>query len=173
MMTGWQKISMITSGLALSLTVSPINSVQAAIIPYTFSGTIEFGDLTGESFSGSFNYDDSLLTGSGYEVVDVSDLELTFLGNTFTAVNGDSTPRVEFSEGNFLGLYYSVSSFNPEFSLLPGFSDVSDAKFAYIGSNDAGFGTVQYTVVPEPFTLLGTGTALGLGLLFKRKLKQK
>lgn len=175
MINPWQSVAVVTSSLALSFTVSQLNPAQAATVIYNLTGTIEEGLLEGESFSGTFSFDDASLEGSDYEIFKISDLKFNFLGSTFTAADAepDSDPTVEFSDGNFLGLTFSVPTLNAELYLVPGSSDATDAIFAYIGTEDAGFGSIEYTVVPEPFTLLGTSTALGFGLFFKQKLKRK
>ncbi|MFM7905424.1 MAG: PEP-CTERM sorting domain-containing protein, partial [Microcystis sp.] len=117
--------------------------------------------LTGQTFSGTFSYDNSLLTGLGFEFLDVSQVNLNFLGSTFTALNADSNPTVEFLDGILLGLNFSTSSFTPEFSLIPA-SGSTEATFSYIGINDSGSGPVQYVLIPEPSTVLGI-IALGIG----------
>ena len=160
-MNSWQRNAVITSGVVLSLAVRQVNPAQAAIVNYNLAGTIETGLLTGETFSGTFSYDNSLLTGSDFEFLDVSQVNLNFLGSTFTAVNADPNPTVEFLDGNFLGLNFSTSSFTPEFSLIPAFGS-TEATFSYIGTNDNGSGPVQYALVPEPSTVLGL-IALGIG----------
>jgi hypothetical protein len=161
MMNSWQRNAVITSGVVLSLAVQQVNSAQAAIVSYNLAGTIQNGLLTGQTFSGTFSYDNSLLTGLGFEFLDVSQVNLNFLGSTFTAVNADSNPTVEFLDGILLGLNFSTSSFTPEFSLIPA-SGSTEATFSYIGINDSGSGPVQYVLIPEPSTVLGI-IALGIG----------
>jgi hypothetical protein len=164
MMNSWQRNAVITSGVVLSLAVQQVNPAQAATVTYNLAGTIETGVLTGKTFSGTFSYDDSPLASSGFEVLDVSQVNLNFFGSTFTAVDADSNPTVEFLDGSFLGLNFTVSSFTPEFSLIPAFS-TTEATFSYIGTDDDGSGLVQYTLsatVPEPSTILGLIT-LGIG----------
>lgn len=175
MINYWQNAAVITSGLVLSLAVQQVNPAQAATVNYNLAGTIQNGLLTGQTFSGTFSYDDSLLTGSGFETLGVSQVNLSFLGSTFTAANDDSypdSPTVEFSDGNFLGLNFTVSSSTPEFSLIPAFGNTV-ATFSYIGTNDDGSGTIQYTVVPVPesSTVLGI-IAVGMGGFFIRRKGQ-
>jgi hypothetical protein len=164
MMNSWQRNAVITSGVFLSLAVPQVNPAKAATVTYNLAGTIETGSLTGQTFSGTFSYDNSLLRGSGFEFLDVSQVNLSFLGSTFTAADADSDPTVEFADGIFLGLNFSASSFTPEFSLIPAFGNTV-ATFSYIGANDDGSGSIQYTLsaaVPEPSTVLGL-IALGIG----------
>lgn len=161
MINSWQRNAVITSGVVLSLAVEQVSPAQAAIVSYNLAGTIETGLLTGQTFSGTFSYDNSPLTGSGFEFLDVSQVNLNFLGSTFTAVNADSNPTVEFLDGILLGLNFSTSSFTPEFSLIPAFGAI-EATFSYIGTGDSGSGPVQFALVPEPSTVLGI-IALGIG----------
>ena len=161
MMNSWQRNAVITSGVVLSLAVQQVNPAQAAIVSYNLAGTIQNGSLTGQTFSGTFSYDNSPSTGSGFESLDASQVNLNFLGSTFTAVNADSNPTVEFLDGILLGLNFSTSSFTPEFSLIPAFGS-TEATFSYIGTNDSGSGPVQYVLIPEPSTVLGI-IALGIG----------
>lgn len=161
MINSWQRNTVITSGVVLSLAVQQVNPAQAAIVSYNLAGTIQNGSLTGQTFSGTFSYDNSPSTGSGFESLDASQVNLNFLGSTFTAVNADSNPTVEFLDGILLGLNFSTSSFTPEFSLIPAFGS-TEATFSYIGINDSGSGPVQYVLIPEPSTVLGI-IALGIG----------
>ncbi|MDB9509578.1 PEP-CTERM sorting domain-containing protein [Microcystis aeruginosa] len=161
MINSWQRNAVITSGVVLSLAVQQVNPAQAAIVSYNLAGTIQNGSLTGQTFSGTFSYDNSPSTGSGFESLDASQVNLNFLGSTFTAVNADSNPTVEFLDGILLGLNFSTSSFTPEFSLIPAFGS-TEATFSYIGINDSGSGPVQYVLIPEPSTVLGI-IALGIG----------
>ncbi|MCA2552503.1 MAG: PEP-CTERM sorting domain-containing protein [Microcystis sp. M04BS1] len=161
MINSWQRNAVITSGVVLSFAVQQVNSAQAAIVSYNLAGTIQNGLLTGQTFSGTFSYDNSLLTGLGFEFLDVSQVNLNFFGSTFTAVDADSNPTVEFLDGILLGLNFSTSSFTPEFSLIPAFGS-TEATFSYIGINDSGSGPVQYVLIPEPSTVLGI-IALGIG----------
>jgi hypothetical protein len=164
MMNSWQNVAAISSGLVLSFAVQQVNPAQAATVNYNLAGKIENGLLTGETFSGTFSYDNSPLTGSIFETLEVSQLSLSFLGSTFTAADDDSypdNPTVEFSNGSFLGLNFSVSSFTPEFSLIPAFGSTV-ATFSYIGTSDSGSGAIQYTVVSAPTTVPEPSTVLGL-----------
>jgi hypothetical protein len=164
MINSWQNAAAITSGLVLSLAVQQVNPVQAATVNYNLAGTIQNGSLVGETFSGTFSYDNSPLTDSGFETLGVSQVSLNFFGLTFTADDDDSYPdypTVEFSNGSFLGLNFTVSSFTPEFSLIPAFGNTV-ATFSYIGTNDNGSGSIQYTFVSEPTSVPEPSTVLGL-----------
>jgi hypothetical protein len=63
-----------------------------------------------------------------------------------------------------LGLFFPVDTFDPSFSLVPGFFDVSEAFLAYAPtSGEAGFGDVQFTKVPEPSVAIGFLALSALG----------
>ncbi|MEA5511547.1 PEP-CTERM sorting domain-containing protein [Crocosphaera sp. UHCC 0190] len=149
--------------IAATSSLIPTSFVQAATVSYIFTGTLDSGSLNGETYSGSLSFDDLSL--------DVIDFNFSFLGSTFTIADADTTPRVLFDNGQFLGLDYVVSNFNPSFSFIPGFFSIDEAYFAYdSGNSGAGFGSINYYAVPEPLTILGSLTALGFGAFFKRKL---
>jgi hypothetical protein len=167
MINSWQRNAVITSGVVLSLAVYPVNPARSATVNYNLAGTIETGSLTGQTFSGTFSYDNSPLTGSGFEFLEVSRVNLNFLGSTFTATDADADPTVEFANGIFLGLNFSASNFTPEFSLIPAFG-TTVATFSYIGANDDGSGSIQYTAIPipEPSIVLGI-IMVGIGSFWR------
>jgi len=139
-------------------------SAQAAVQIYSFSGELDSGHFMGETFSGSFSYDDASLTGLADEWLAVSSLSMNFLGNAYTLVNADVVAEVGYYDGAFLGLSYSVSSGDPQFSLIAGNFDASDAFFAYdTDLGLSGAGNVIYAPVPEPETW--AMLLLGLGLV--------
>lgn len=156
--------------IATSLII-PTSFVQAATVTYTFNGTLDSGALNGESYSGSFSFDNSLLTGIDDEYLTISNLYFNFLGSDFSIADADNDPEAVFFDGEFLGLSYVVSNFDPSFSFIPGFFELDEASFAYTPvAGNSGFGSINYQVVPEPFTILGSLSALGFGAFFKRKL---
>ncbi len=144
-------------GTALFLAAS---AAEAGLVTYGFTGAVDSGALLGETYSGQASFDDAGLTGSGSESLAVSTLTFSFLGNTFTEASGTGTPTADFLDGVFLGLSYEVTAFDPDFSLISGSSDTSDAYFAYTPvtvTDPAGFGSLAYAAstgaAPEPATL--------------------
>ncbi|HAC65730.1 MAG TPA: PEP-CTERM sorting domain-containing protein, partial [Cyanothece sp. UBA12306] len=154
-----RKITLATSAIALTLSLVPTTSVQAAMITYSFSGTTDSGSLNNESYSGTFSFDDSDLTGSFLEFLPILDVTFKFLGTTFDQSDAVATPTANFSFGQFLGLSYSVDNFEPTFSIIAGFPSINDAYFAYdTNTGNAGTGNISYSTVnsvPEPLTILG------------------
>lgn len=143
------------TALALALFLSASAS-EAGVIHYTFSGSVDFGALLGESYSGTFSFDDAGLTGTGSESLPLLGLSFGFHSGSFDENSGSGTPTVDFLDGVFLGLSYDVTGFDPDFSFVSGSLDTSDAYFAYTpdnGTDPAGFGSLVYSPVPVPGTL--------------------
>lgn len=160
-----QKLAIATAGLGLSFSLINLDSARAATVTYSVEGTVMTGELIGESYSGSFNYDDSSLTEMGDEFLPISDLSFTFLSETFTVGDASVPPEAIFFDGEFLGVEYEVVVNNPafpvaDFALTTGFG-ISEAAFTYtprVGA--AGAGDLIYTqaasaTVPESSPVFG------------------
>lgn len=158
---------------AISVAAIAPKSAQAAIVNYNF--TVDTGSA---QYLGSLKYDDSFLTGSGFELLGVEN-ELTvafnYLGNDYTEaddIDFDAFPIVSFNDGQFQGLSYWVAD---QFVIgsVPSTPEVGGNNF-YTVSNSTDTtlaGTVTYAKVPEPFAVGGTAIAATLGLWMKRKKK--
>lgn len=143
-------------------------SAQAVVFNYDFSGVTDAspGSLPSAAYSGSVSFDDAGLAGSVNDgQAALSALSFTFRSNTFTLADAASA-HAEFVAGVFAGLHVSVTAFDPNFTLVGGATDTSDAYFAYVPNVGAsGFGSLAYTVstnaAPEPFglALFGVGWA--------------
>lgn len=181
-----KKLALATSSLLLSLAV--IDARPAEAVSFDFNGEIESGALVGETFQGSFSYDESLVTGTGdtffQEYIPVSNLEFDFLGTTFTETDG--FPEVAFDGNNLTGLSFNVNNATAgniqlDFSFVPGFFDISESFFTYSPTNGfGGTGSVTFTQqvdvpqsIPEPTTILATSLALGIGALSQNKAGKK
>lgn len=152
--------------VALMAAVMP---AQAAIQSWNMSGAVDSGYYNGTSYSGQFSFDDAGLLSSGTELINLSSLQFNF-GSTSFDLN---TPALAdalavFQDGVFTGIEWSVDATNPAigFSLIVGWSDTSDAYFAYdtsLGFSGAGNLTYTLSAVPEP-TQSGL-MLMGLGLM--------
>jgi hypothetical protein len=164
------------SSLALSTTLFTSTLLLGSTVPsqantvYRFTGAIESGSLLGETYTGTVHFDTSSLTGFGPEILPALDLQFQFLGQTYTEADASSSPTGDFFNLGFLGLNFSVDSFEPMFFLSAGFFDVNEAFFGYIPtSGNAGFGSVQYTLVPESSQVFGLLMVGVIGLLLVLK----
>ncbi len=185
-MKNYQKLAIATAGLALRFAAIEANSAQAAIITYDFTVDVTTGSLTDTQYQGFFSYDDSTLTASGVESVEIAEglsISFEFLEVTYTEADDDLVdfgfPFVEFNQGNLVGLQYTVSN-NAIFSI---FGDNPNGlgggdQFNYIDetSFEVGNGSVTYSLrpasasVPEPSAVIGL-SILGFGWLVRKKFR--
>jgi hypothetical protein len=180
MINTFQRFTVATAGLALSLTTVGINLAQATTTTYDFEVFLDSGSLVSQTYSGFFSYDDSGLMGTGEEFLEVSAIKFNFLGLEFSEANNYSlfAPEVAFFKGDFLGLSFSSDfAANNSFSFIPGFFSLEEAFFAYDIEQGAGAGDVTYslrpsTSVPEPSAIFGL-SLLGIGWLLKKQIGGK
>ena len=154
------------------------NSASAASITADITVEIFDGDLlSGETFFGTLVYDDSFLTGDGFEVLSIGSglesFEFTYVGDdlttpfTYTAsddVDFPDFPELGFTDGGLSGL---VDGLLYEVSVSPDLSFFFDGQLFGTDQFSTGSfnnGTVTYTVasVPEPTSILAT---MAVGLL--------
>ena len=155
-----------------ALLLAALPAAQAAIQSYDFSGTLDSGFYNGQSFAGSFSFDDAALLGSDSEWLSVNHLSMSFLGATFTLANAAAPTEVAYFNGTFLGLSYTVESGDPKFSLIAGYDNVSQSFLAYdTVHGTSGAGSISYTAaVPEPESYAMFLAGLGLmGLTVRRR----
>ena len=89
-------------------------NANSAIVTYNLTGTVVTpGDFFGEAGTGSFSYDDDLLTGSGLEAIDAFSslsVDLTIFGQTFTESDDISgSASLTFNNGEPIQLDYLIS----------------------------------------------------------------
>ena len=140
-----------------------LGSGAAQAASYNFSGQIETGPALGQSFDGEFSFDESLLTGSAYELLDLSSWTLNALGQTYTSAGATATPQAAFWDGQFVGISATYTSASGGVNLVDGFTDFSGAYLAYETPAGSGFGSYTISAVPEPSSW-ALGLA-GLGLI--------
>ena len=140
---------------------------KSAIVNRSFNVNIETGSLQGNNLEGFFKYDDSSLTGIGFESIGNGigffEFEFEWFGVTYTQ---DSNPgfaaRAAFNNGNFLGVRYFLGWEQP----TPNFS-LSLSSFAYEDTEDIldGTGSISYNSTSTPESSSPT-VILGFGILF-------
>ncbi|MEB3341144.1 PEP-CTERM sorting domain-containing protein [Okeania sp.] len=177
--------SAIFSAIGLTLTAFP---AQAAIIHYEFSVLIESGSLVGQTFDGTFRYDDADVAGSPQATATVTGFDFDFNGANYcygNLCNGSIGETIMtapvayfavFDPSAFVGLNGSYINGDFSFDFNNAFVSPDDSSFDYSLSalpNDSGVGKPSYSAVPEPFTLLGAVSALFWGATFKRKVGHK
>ena len=118
-----------------------------------FSIDYDFPPLgLGESLMFESRFSDSFLKRGGYSEV-VFDINWSFTYDR----DGDGEPETKYLELLTEQIKLSQILLNPEnYETIPRFF-IEDKE-------------ISITPVPEPLTILGAGTALGFGTLFKRKL---
>lgn len=158
----FQKFIFSTSTIA-SIVLTNVDNAHGTLITYDFDVSIDSGSLTGETYTGFFNYDDSGLTSSGEEFIPVLSLNFNFLGENYTKDDEVANTEVLFFDGELLGLSYNTDIF----SVIPGFFDISESFFVYDTLVEGtGAGDILYSLrdssasVPEPgsiFSLFALG----------------
>jgi hypothetical protein len=163
----------IITTISLCAALMMASTAEAALVNYHFSGTIDSGSLIGETYSGSFAYDNLTLTHSGAESIGLSALAFNILSSVYSLSNADFTPTADFIDGSLLGVSYLVSGIDPSFALVSASGSVLPEDVAYFSyqtvSGDSGFGSLTITSVPVPATVWLFGSGLGLLALIRRK----
>jgi MYXO-CTERM domain-containing protein len=161
----------VTTAALAGLLLAAIPAAQAAVHSYSVSGTIDSGHYLGESYSGSFSFDDSGLLGVDTEWTSLTALSFSILGHHYGLADADAPAEAAFSNGSFVGVAYSVSASEPQFSLNAGSSNIGEAFLAYDTKlGVSGAGNVVYAPVPEAdsYALLLAGLGL-LGFMARRR----
>ena len=90
--------------------------VQALPVTYDFTVVVTQGSLAGNTFNGSFSYDDALLSGVGAEEIGIADgltVNMNFLGQDY-AESADTDypnfPKLIFENGEIQQLDFWIES---------------------------------------------------------------
>lgn len=169
------KSSLFVLGSILGSFVLGVSEAKADTVTYDFEVSNLVGDFSGQTFSGSFSFDDEASIGTGgfsdeLDLFELTSFEFNFDDSVFAlnSLNQDSSGAAFFGD-EFVGL--EVSETDSQFSI---FDDGFGSVFAY----ESGFGEVSYTLAPEEpeapasvpdpsmvFGILGTGAAM----LYKKR----
>lgn len=167
--------------LALAALAGAAGTTAAATSSFSFSGSTDSGPLAGQAFSGSFAFDDAMLTAGFSGSIDLVSFSLGLAGQTYTLASADATPTAFFEAGQFIGIdYVDVDSpdtaLRPAVALVPSLTgQLADAYLSYEGAGElVGFGSYSVSAVPEPgqWALLLAG-GLGLAATLRRRAAHK
>ncbi|WP_013325409.1 PEP-CTERM sorting domain-containing protein [Gloeothece verrucosa] len=179
---------MATTVLSVAALINAANPAQAITFKFNWEGD------AGYSAAGTFSYDETtaptIITESGSGATDylqslsVSfyDPSDTFLGtyntvaggvseSSFFKFNFDTATKTLFGDFDIaggtgvIGEYFFQGKIGESLRLYKDVDQVSTSILL-----DQNSGSISVSPVPEPFTLLGVGTALGFGASFKKKL---
>jgi hypothetical protein len=109
-------ISKLSVVIATTLLNTVVTATQAYAVPvtYDFTITVTKGGLAGNSFNGSFSYDDAKLKGKGVEELGITEgltTCLNYLGRTYRETDDTSYPTfptLRFEEGKITQLNFWI-----------------------------------------------------------------
>lgn len=110
------QISKISVAISTAILAAVAVATQAGAVPvtYDFTVTVTKGGLTGNSFNGSFSYDDAKLKGKGVEELGIADglkTCMNYLGRTYHETDDTSYPtfpKLRFEDGNIVQLNFWI-----------------------------------------------------------------
>jgi hypothetical protein len=177
------KLTLVITGISLGLSVWTFPSAQAAQLTYDFTVDIDSGSLQGQTFSGFFRFEESSLTGNGFESVALTtnnNGEVSFeFNNTLYTQNDDPfDPTAEFNNNQLLGLSYVVPdtfSFELDFFNQQAYFYTAPSATGNDGAGDVSFSLRDSNAepIPEPTTVVGSALALGMGAFFRRRYARR
>jgi hypothetical protein len=109
-------ISKLSVAIASTLLSTVVTATQACAVPvtYDFTITVTKGGLAGNSFKGSFSYDDAKLKGTGVEELGITEGLTTcinYLGRTYRETEDTSYPTfptLRFEDGKIAQLNFWI-----------------------------------------------------------------
>src|ERR687885_321454 len=91
------KVSVAIATVALGAAAIATSQAQASIVTYDFTVNVTQGSLAGQSYSGTFSYDDSTLKGTGVEKLGVDrGLRgcMNYFGRNYTEASDRDCPKL-------------------------------------------------------------------------------
>jgi hypothetical protein len=167
--------------IALAVTTLVVSiSANAAVITENFTSTALGGVFDGTVATGSFTYDDSLITGSGIENITAAQgltLQLTVFGQIFTEQDdfeySSGLPQLDFDNGSASFLNFVVSEQNGDITDINqvGVSDFGEFTLnpAIGGGYEGNFTIVSAVPVPAAAWLFGSGLIGLIGIARRKK----
>ena len=109
-------ISKLSVAIATTLLSTVVTATQAYAVPvtYDFTITVTKGGLAGNSFNGSFSYDDAKLKGTGVEELGIDEgltACINYLGRTYRETEDTSYPTfptLRFEDGKIAQLNFWI-----------------------------------------------------------------
>jgi len=109
-------ISKLSVAIATTLLSTVVTATQAYAVPvtYDFTITVTKGGLAGNTFNGSFSYDDAKLKGKGVEELGITEgltTCLNYLGRTYRETDDTSYPTfptLRFEDGKITQLNFWI-----------------------------------------------------------------
>lgn len=109
-------ISKLSVAIAATLLSTVVTATQACAVPvtYDFTITVTKGGLAGNTFNGSFSYDDAKLKGKGVEELGIPEgltTCLNYLGRTYRETDDTSYPTfptLRFEDGKITRLNFWI-----------------------------------------------------------------
>jgi hypothetical protein len=143
-------------------------TVPADIVSYSFIGTIEDGYRMGDSGTGSFTYDDTLIV-NGDEVLDPTNgltVSFSFDGQLFTQTHDadfDTYPMLEFDD--YTPVYLDYVLVNGQNDVAFGDNQLSELETSGLLPSSAAGYDFETTLMATPVPIPGTVWLLGSGLV--------
>jgi len=193
----FKTLSMAIAGAAcvtIGSAVAP-SSAQAVTMTNDLQVDVTTGSLAGQSFFGSFQYDDAALTGIGEEMLDLSTgllgVSFNFLGTIYTEqsdVELPDFPLLGFQDGSLFGLDFVVRppavTSDPQRGIRFFAITFTEFRAAFVSEPaiapplpfTGSEGTVTYgsaTAVPAPAVFPGVLAAGALGAVYRKRQAKK